>query len=446
MASPLSPLSVSSLSDDAESVVSEGEEDGDSVAARSVVTACKKGRATTPPHETGKYRSQALRRKVLEMAGLSCLFYGLYPECTMTVAHWVPRCLKTLRPDIYHRLVAAYGSIVKNADNTFSRVVHFDCSGNQDVLCGTGHLAFDGTKGPGSGICSIIPLTVDKDMDIIRNNPKKSARQWFPETSSLFSVHVYEGHRLPITILGPRLRSYAHVKSRSVEEQEAEDRALDELCCPSEYSSTVEPEEISEECRRVTSALASCKSEQIATHIVDPRKPATMNWVVCSHLNKAFVYTDIGLKLLYRRVDREASGLRGKDLELYKKLWPIIGYWFEDVPPPSPSPGESSDTIEVADFVTKARRSDRLAKSRSAPAVTTQPVVPMKRKALASAPTVIPLQNPQPSRSSPQPQETEQEARASTPGPFEPTRAATDGHLEPPPKKKRRALAQTEHA
>ncbi|KAI5900738.1 uncharacterized protein SCHCODRAFT_02675005 [Schizophyllum commune H4-8] len=446
MASPSSPLSVSSLTDDAESVVSEGEEDGDSTAASSVVPASKKGRATTPPHETGKYRSQALRRKVLEMVGLSCLFYGLYPECTMTVAHWVPRCLKTLRPDIYYRLVAAYGSIVKNADNTLSRVVHFDCSGNQDVLCGTGHLAFDGTKGPGSGICSIIPLTLDKDMEIIRNNPKKSARQWFPQTSSLFAVHVYEGHRLPITILGPRLRSYAHVKPRSVEEQEAEDRALDDLCCPSEYSSTVEPEEISEECRRVTNALVNSKSEQIATHIVDPRKPATLNWVVCSHLNKAYVYTDIGLKLLYRRVDREGSGLRGRDLELYKKLWPTIGYWFEDVPPLSPGPGEGSDAIEVADYVNNGRRSERLAKSRSAPAVTTtQLEVPKKRKALASAPTVIPLQDPQASRSSPHPRKTDQETRAPTPGPSEPSPATTEEH-EPPTKKRRRALAQTEHA
>ncbi|KAI5830667.1 hypothetical protein K523DRAFT_336571 [Schizophyllum commune Tattone D] len=344
----------------------------------------------TPECSTGIYRSPQLRQKVLDMAGLTCLLFGLLPECTLNVAHWLPRCLEFKYPEKYARLVAAIGSIVVDSNGNMHRVLHLDSSGNQDVLCGTGHLAFDGTKGLGSGVISPVPITVKEDMKRIARNPQMSARQWFPETSSLFRIHAYHGERLPITIVGPRLRLYDHVKPKSAQELEAEDRALAELCSEPAFSATIEPEDISEECRRVTETMTS-KSEEVNTHIVDSQKPESLNWLVRSHINKTYAYADIGYKLMYRR-DKVPGGLQGADLDLYHELWPTIGYWFEDVDTPQ---GEDKKIpVQVADYISKLRRSGRLAKARTDEALKQAPMSPApKLKVAASAPTVLPCED-----------------------------------------------------
>ncbi|KAI5824749.1 hypothetical protein K523DRAFT_356585 [Schizophyllum commune Tattone D] len=328
--------------------------------------------ATTPKLMT-KGRPPAIKKKVEAMIGMRvCLLTGIRHKYTVITAHWLRRELAISHPAMFSRLQDKIGSIIKLDDGRLIRLLRLDSSDNQDQLGSDPHAAFDGFS-LGEGQWCLIPIDWKVGLKRIRNNPHMSARQWFPERTWLYKVHVFAGEGpLTLTRRGPDIRPYGP-QYISQEQLDKEELVL-----------------AAEACRPIFTLPSEDPNDVETMWRVDPDKnqPESGSWILRSHLNRANVYADAVIKLRYRwlKCKKEGKEMPEADADYYKRMWSDLQYWFQDVPPLCPA---DQIGMPVPDEVYNNRQTLAYYKSRTEPAIQTTAEVPVKPRPVAgSAPPV----------------------------------------------------------
>ncbi|KAI5900705.1 uncharacterized protein SCHCODRAFT_02522880 [Schizophyllum commune H4-8] len=328
--------------------------------------------ATTPKLMT-KERPPAIKKKIEAMIGMkACLLTGIRHKFNVVTAHWLRRELAISHPAMFNRLQDKIGSIIKLDDGRLVRLLRLDSSDNQDLLSSDPHGSFDGFS-LGEGQWCLIPIDWKAGLRRISNNPHMSARQWFPERTWLYKVHVFAGEG-PLALIrhGPNIRAYG---PQYISQEQLE---RDELVLAAEA------------CRPVFTMHSDNPNDVQTMWCVDPdkRQPESGSWIVRSHLNRANVYADTIIKLRYRwmKCKKEGKEMPEADADYYKRMWSDLQYWFQDVPPLCPA---EQIAMPVPDEVYDKRQTLAYDKSRTEPAIHSTPEVSVKPRPVAgSAPPV----------------------------------------------------------
>ncbi|KAL1678768.1 hypothetical protein EV122DRAFT_290035 [Schizophyllum commune] len=329
--------------------------------------------ARTPTRMT-KERPPAIKKKIDALIGTrACLLTGLRHKFNLNTAHWLRRELALCHPEVFNRLQDKIGTIIQLHDGRIVRSLRLDSSDNQDNLSPDPHASFDGFV-LGSGQWCLIPLSLDECLERIAKNPHMSARQWFPERTWLYRVHVF-ADEVPLTLTrrGPVIRTYDKYMSP---EQLASDAAVlaAEGCEPIFTIPSTNPDDV-ETLWRVEAA--------------NKQREDGKSWILRSHLNRANVLVDAVIKLRYRWMEAKAGRMKplfGLDSVYYRKIWPVLQYCFQDVP--SLCPAELI-AMPVPDEVLNARQSQAFLRPQTEPAIPPTPKAPVKPRPVAgSAPPV----------------------------------------------------------
>ncbi|KAI5900713.1 uncharacterized protein SCHCODRAFT_02522900 [Schizophyllum commune H4-8] len=299
-----------------------------------------------------------------------CLFEGLQHPDIVQTTHCLRRELASMNKPMFERLQNAIGSIILTTKNTLERQLRLDSPDNQDQMTASMHLLFDGTRGIGSGGICLLPLRLKYSLKRIADNPHMSARQWFPEDTNLFYLHLFQGEGpIAISHRGPPFRAYEDLPTGL----EFLEEDLDTLALQG----------------RLPDYIVPCDDPNgiIAYYILNPTDSSIRLFIVRSHMNVANVLADAATKLLYRMEVLQLT-FKGADNYVFKSLWPTIGHWVkEGVDPPKPSrkpPKPTPDPDRDA-----VRRSERLMDARTEPAPQTKPKASVPKRKVDSAPTIL---------------------------------------------------------
>ncbi|KAL1744945.1 hypothetical protein HDZ31DRAFT_37454 [Schizophyllum fasciatum] len=350
-------------------------------------------------------RPQQMKDKVEALVGAkSCILTGFCHKSAVVTAHWLQRELRNTNRALYDRVEAAIGDLILMDDGTCERRIFLDSSTNQVPMSPSVHSDFDGSHGFGTGTWGLVPVLNFRNLERIRTNPQMSARQWFPERTHLYKVHVFEGEGpLVIARVGPPMWTYEHLADGPTTEQIAAEDAF--IAAHGLAPDHVKPH--------------SDPNQVIAIYTIDPSAPHNGDFFVRIHINPANVYTDIMWKLICRLKKCKDGNLPHNDRLLYMALWPTLRYWFEDG---KPLGATGSLPVPVPDDPKAApiRRSKRLSPAETAPAPKSAPQATRKKRQVAdTAPAVVPSSEP----SHPRPARNDTVPAAST-EPIQPSAAA----------------------
>ncbi|KAI5900711.1 uncharacterized protein SCHCODRAFT_02481615 [Schizophyllum commune H4-8] len=282
----------------------------------------------------------------------TCLLMGMQPPESIENAHCLRRELKSMDPDLFYSIENAIGNIIELPDHTLVRELHLDSTDNQDQLCATAHVLFDGRHGIGSGSWCL----------------------WFPEPTYLYYIHIfYDEEPIGVYHIGPFPRTYEHLPTTTQAQIDADAQVIAALGRP---LSTV-------------SGPSDDPADLTTTFKLDPKVPPSAGKVIVrSHLNPANVLAETTTKLLYRKKPNTPLPSY-QDERLFEQIYPVTEYWINpkakslctDKKPRMPVPDDKPDVI----------RSERIQKAQTArrPRSKATSFSVKKRDVIRSAPTVL---------------------------------------------------------
>ncbi|KAL1761294.1 hypothetical protein FB107DRAFT_201243 [Schizophyllum commune] len=303
----------------------------------------------------------------------TCLLMGRQPPESIENAHCLRRELKSMDPDLYYSIENAIGNIVEMPDGSLVRELHLDSTDNQDQLCATAHVTFDGRYGIGSGSWCLVPLDLENCLQRISDNPQMSARQWFPEATYLYYVHIFHDED-PIGVyhMGPFPRTYEHLSSTTQEQIAADAQVIATLGRP---LNTVQ-------------GPSNDPADLTTTFMLDPKVGNSRGFlIVRSHLNPANVLAETTTKLIYRKEPGKPLPSVADD-QLHRHICPVTEYWVN--PKAKPLCTVEPD-MPVPDYKPDVVRSERIQKAQTAPRPRSKATSfsVRKRAAIRSAPALL---------------------------------------------------------
>ncbi|KAI4519386.1 hypothetical protein K525DRAFT_287275 [Schizophyllum commune Loenen D] len=281
----------------------------------------------------------------------TCLLMGRQPPQSIENAHCLRRELKSMDPDLFYSLENAIGNIIELPGHKLVRELHLDSTDNQDQLCATAHVTFDGRNGIGSGSWCL----------------------WFPEPTYLYYIHIFhDAEPIGVYHIGPFPRTYEHLRSTTQEQIDADAQVIASLGRP----------------LNTIPGPSNDPADLTTTFRLDPEVPPSAGKVIVrSHLNPANVLAETTTKLLYRKEpNKQLPSLQ--DESLLQRIWPIIEYWFN---PEAKSQCPAKPRMPVPDDKPDVWRSDRIKKANTAPRPRSKATSfsVKKRNVIRSAPAVL---------------------------------------------------------